>query len=105
MAEVRIHDIDEARRAIDRARETGDDVVLVTAPGSAAFTGVGYWRALSLAVGRPVVIDCGDDAGLAMGALRAGARDLLFTGPEALAVKLDDLAIQIGAQVRRLGNG
>jgi hypothetical protein len=106
MAPVRIQDIDEARRAIDHARETGDDVVLVSAPGSAAFAGVGYWRALSLAVEHPVVIDCGEDAGVVMGALRAGARDLLFTGPEALAVKLDDMAAQIGARVlRRLDHG
>ena len=31
-----------------------------------------------------------------MGALRAGARDLLFTGPEELAVKLEDMAGQMG---------
>ena len=60
-----------------------------------AFAGVGYWHALELALGHPIVIDCGDDPGLAMAALRAGCRDLLFTGPEAVAVKLEGMAAQL----------
>ena len=98
---MRIHDLEEARRAVERARRAGAEPVLVTAAGSAAFAGVGYWQAVALALGEPVVIDCGDDAGLVMGALRAGARDLLFTGPEAVAARLDDMAGQLGGRVRR----
>ena len=101
MAFVRIHDLEEARRAVEQARGAGAEPVLVSAPGSAAFAGVGYWQAVALTLGEPVVIDCGDDAGLVMGALRAGARDLLFSGPEAVAVKLDDMAGQLGGRVRR----
>ena len=101
MVYVRIHDLEEARRAVDRVRETDEELVLVTAQDSAAFAGVGFWQAVTMALERPVVIDCGEDAGLAMGALRAGARDLLFTGPDELAVKLEDMAGQLGGRLRR----
>ena len=101
MAFVRIHDLEEARRAVEQARGAGAEPVLVSAPGSAAFAGVGYWQAVALTLGEPVVIDCGDDAGLVMAALRAGARDLLFSGPEAVAGKLEDMAGQLGGRLRR----
>ena len=79
----------------------GRDVTLVTASGSAAFAGVGFWHAVERALGHPVVIDCGGDAGLAMAALREGARDLLFTGQAAIADKLASMAQQLGGRLRR----
>ena len=66
-----------------------------------AFAGVGYWRALEQAVGQSIVIDCGDDAGLVMAALRAGCRELLFTGPEEVAAKLEGMAEQVGGTLLR----
>lgn len=76
-------------------------VTLVTAQGLAGFAGTGFWRAVEQALDHPVVVDCGEDAGLVLAALRAGCRDLLFTGPEPLAVKLADMAGQVGARLRR----
>ena len=96
-APARIGDLDEGRRLLDAQA----DVLLVTAPGLAAFAGPGYWRAVELELGRSVVIDCGEDAGLALAALRAGCRDLLFTGEARLAAKLADLAGQQGGRLRR----
>ena len=98
---VRVHDLDEARRALERASVDGCEPVLVSAPGSAAFAGVGFWHAVEQALDRTVVIDCGDDAGAVMAALRAGCRDLLFSGPEEIATKLDDMGRQMGARLRR----
>jgi hypothetical protein len=93
---ARVHDLAEARRVVD-----GDPgVLLVTAPDSAAFAGVGFWRAVEEALGRAVVVDCGDDAGLALAALREGLRDLLFTGPAPVAAKLESIAAQSGARLR-----
>ena len=77
------------------------EVVLVSAKEVTAFAGVGYWRALERAVGRPIVIDCGDDPGLAMAALRAGCRELLFSGQATVAIKLAGMAASIGAHLRR----
>lgn len=98
---VQIHDLQQARAVLDRARAQGWAAILVTAPGMAAFAGVGFWHAVETALAQPVVVDCGDDAGLAMAALRQGSRELLFSGPEAVAVKLDSMAGQLGGRVHR----
>lgn len=94
---VRIGGLDQGRGIL----EQGAPVTLVSAPGLAAFAGPGYWRAVELELQRSVVLDCGDDAGLVLAALRAGCRDLLFTGPRALADKLADMAAQLGGRLRR----
>jgi hypothetical protein len=96
-----VHDLRQAQAALGVARSRGAEAALVTAPGSAGFAGVGFWRAVEQALSHPVVVDCGDDAGLAMAALREGSRDLLFTGPEAIAGKLASMAGQLGGRVRR----
>lgn len=98
---IHVHDLGQARAALAAARALGRDAVLVTGPDLAAFAGVGFWHAVETALGRPVVVDCADDAGLAMAALRQGCRDLLFTGAEATAVKLDSIAAQLGGRLRR----
>jgi hypothetical protein len=94
---VRVSDLGQARAAL----LAEPDVALITEEGLVAFAGVGFWRAVEEELGRSVVIDCGDDAGLVMAALRAGCRDLLFTGPEELAAKLADMAGQVGGTLRR----
>ena len=66
-----------------------------------AFAGTGFWHAVELALEQPVVVDCGDDAGLAMAALRQGSRELLFSGAEDVAAKLDSMAGQLGGRVHR----
>ena len=62
------------------------EAVLVTAPDMAHFAGVGFWHAVEHELGRSVVLDCADDAGLVMAALRQGLRDLLFTGDFSISV-------------------
>jgi hypothetical protein len=94
---VRIHDLAEGRRALAAT----PDALLVTAGAMAHFAGVGFWHAVELELGRSVVIDCGDDAGLAMAALREGMRDVLFTGRADVADRLAGLAAAHGAQLRR----
>jgi hypothetical protein len=98
---VRVNDLRQARAVLELARAHGVEPTLVTAEGLAAFAGVGFWHAVERALGHPVVIDCGDDAGRAMAALRAGSRDLLFTGPPRVAAKLADMAAQLGGRVRQ----
>lgn len=98
---VHVHDLQQARAVLDQARLRGWEARLVTAPGMAAFAGTGFWHAVELALGQPVVVDCGDDAGLAMAALRQGSRELLFSGREDVAVKLDSMAGQLGGRVHR----
>lgn len=101
MATVRVADLEQGVRALERARAEGVSILLISAAEVTAFAGVGYWRALEQALEHTVVVDCGDDPGLAMAALRAGCRDLLYGGPEEVAVKLEGIAEQLGATFRR----
>ena len=98
---VRIANLAEAARALEEARAAGAPVRLVTAAEVTAFAGVGYWRALERELGHALVVDCGDDASLVMAALRAGCRDLLFTGPAEVAGRLAGIAAQLEANLRQ----
>ncbi len=76
----------------------------MSAPGVAAFAGVGFLSALEEELGAPILADCGEDAGLAMAALRAGLKEILFTGDERLRTPLAEMAEAAGGRLRhRLG--
>lgn len=97
MAVVVVHHLEQARAALRAAAEVGCAVQLRSAPGAAGYAGVGYLKALGDQVGHELLIDCGDDAGLAMAALRTGCRRLAFSGSEELGRRLADMADQVGA--------
>jgi hypothetical protein len=101
MRQVVVHDLAEARAALSAAEAAGEQIELKSARDAAAYAGVGYLLALSEAVGEQLVIDCGDDAGLVMAALRTGCRKLAFSGPDGLFQPLAEMAEQLGAEIRR----
>jgi hypothetical protein len=78
----------------------GCAIWLRSAPDAAGYAGVGYLKALGELVGHEIVVDCGDDAGLAMAALRTGCRRLAFSGPAAVSQRLAEMAAQLGAWYR-----
>jgi hypothetical protein len=92
-----IHDLEQARGALAAAAELGCAIELRSAPGAAAYAGVGYLKALAEAVGHELLIDCGDDPGIAMAALRAGCRRLSFAGDAGVAQRLAEMAEQVSA--------
>jgi hypothetical protein len=98
--QVVVHDLEQAQAALAVARELGVAIVLRSAPDAAAYAGVGYLKALGELAGEQLLIDCGDDAGLVMAALRAGCRRLAFSGSAELALRLADMAAQAGAEFR-----
>ena len=67
----------------------------------AHFAGVGFWRAVERELGRSIVLDCADDAGLVMAALREGLRDILFVGRADVGDKLAAMAAPQGGRLRR----
>jgi hypothetical protein len=97
MAVVVVHHLDQARAALAAATELGCAVALRSAPGAAGYAGVGYLKALGEEIGHELLIDCGDDAGLVMAALRTGCRRIVFSGSTELARRLADMAGQLGA--------
>lgn len=97
--QVVVHDIDQARAALAVAAELGIPIQLRSAADASAYAGLGYLKALGEAAGHELLIDCHDDAGLVMAALRIGCRRLAFSGPPEIARKLADMAEQVGARL------
>lgn len=73
---------------------------LRSAPDAAAYVGVGYLHALGEALGHELLIDCHDDAGLALAALRTGCRKLAFSGTAEVHNSLSEMAGQLDAEIR-----
>jgi hypothetical protein len=97
--QVAVHDLEQARAALATAAELGCAIGLRSAPGAAAYAGVGYLKALGDLLGAELVVDCGDDVGIAMAALRTGCRRLAFSGGAEVAGRLAEMAEQIDAVV------
>jgi len=76
------------------------EIRIRSAPDAAAYAGLEYLKALGEAAGHELLIDCGEDAGLVMAALRIGCRELVFSGPPETARKLADMAEQAGARLQ-----
>ena len=98
--QVVVHDRAQAEAALAAAEEVGCAIWLRSAPDAAAYAGVGYLKALGDALGHEIVVDCGEDAGLAMAALRTGCRRLAFSGPRAVSQRLAEMATEVGAWYR-----
>lgn len=97
---VIVHHMAQAKAVLRAALDAGIDIQLQSAPGAAAFAGVGYLKALGDTVGHELLIDCGDGAGLVMAALRTGSKKLLFSGSPDEQCRLAQMADRNGAQLR-----
>jgi hypothetical protein len=103
---VIVHCFEHALAAIEAAGEFGRGVILVSAPGAAGTVGAPWFLEVvrQAAATRPdvtvtAIVDCGDQPGFALGALRTGADILRFTGRKAVAEKLAAIARQQGASL------
>ena len=106
-----VHSYEHARVALAAAAEIGAPITLLSAPLAAASAGAAYFREMiararadtdcpaSTHIDAVAVLDCGAEAGLALGALRAGVKAIRFTGPNAVRAKIADIAGQMNAIV------
>ena len=99
MPQVVVHDLAQARGALAAAAACGMRIELRSAPDAASYAGVGYLQALGELAGQELLIDCSDDPGLVMAALRTGCRRLAFTGAAETARRLGEMAEQVGASL------
>jgi delta 1-pyrroline-5-carboxylate dehydrogenase len=95
------HSLAHAVAALRAAAEAGREIVIASAPDAGRYAGPGWWRELVAAAraGVPAakataLLDCGDDAGAAQGAIRAGVEGIVFTGRTDVAARLADIAGQ-----------
>jgi hypothetical protein len=105
-AAVRVHGLAEARAALAAAAAAGRPVALVSAPSAAAHAGAGWFlavvaraRAEFPGVDVTAVLDCGERAGDAQGAIAAGVTHIAFTGPLDTIRRLSDVADAAGARI------
>ena len=101
-----VHSLREARAAVAVAAELGVPVTLASAPEAAGYLGALWFRELiaMASAERPeaevdAVLDCGDQPGHVMAALRQGLKRLHFSGPKSTAETLAALAGQYDAEI------
>lgn len=114
MRPIVIHGLDHARAALDAAAALGVPVTLQSAPGAGAYAGVGWFERLiaTAQAAHPdakisAILDCGDAPGAVLEAVRwlkePGRRKvrLCFTGDEAAAARLKEIAGAAGVELVR----
>jgi hypothetical protein len=101
-----IHSLDHARAALAAAAAAGVPVTLASAVGAGGYAGPMWFKALvDIALGEHpgvtavAVLDCGDEAGTTLGALRAGLKCVRFTGRDDVRERLAAIAVQLGAAI------
>src|SRR5207244_13210673 len=92
-----IHSLTHAVAALRVASEAGRPIILASPPDAGIYAGSGWFRevlfaarAAAPAAQSTAVLDCGDDAGAAMAALRAGLEAIVFTERAELSARLAD---------------
>lgn len=103
---VIVHGLGDARAALAAARAVGRPVRLLSAPAAGAYAGGAWFTALvRLArdafpdVTAEAVLDCGDEPGRALAALRAGVAHICLGGNARARAAVADIAAASGATV------
>jgi len=101
-----IHSLAHAVAALSAAAEAGRAVILASAPDAGIYAGPGWFGALIAAARATIptaecaaLLDCGDDAGAAQAAIRAGIEGVVFTGRADVGERLADIARQRDARL------
>jgi fructose/tagatose bisphosphate aldolase len=105
-----VHSLKDAQAALDVAAELGLPITLRSAPGAARYLGASVFREMiaeacgqypDLAV--TSVFDCGDDPGLALGALRDGLKVIRLNVSGDALDRIADIAAETSARVEAAG--
>jgi hypothetical protein len=103
-----VYSLAHATAALDAAAAAGRSIVLLSAPDAGVQSGAGWFKALIDAARAAVptarcseMLDCGEHAGAAMAALRAGIGAVIFGGRDDVAERLTAIAAQQGARLLR----
>ncbi len=101
---VVVHTLEHAEAALEAADEFDVPVVLESAPGAARYLGAALFQAIVATarnsypdVNFMAVLDCADQPGLALAALRQGMKAVRLDAPADVKAKIADIAAQSGA--------
>ena len=105
-----VHGLKDAQAAVAAAADLGVPVTLRSAPGAARTLGAAVFREMIQEAQRPhpgvavtAVFDCGDDPGLALGALRHGLKVIRVSVSGEVLERISDIAAQSGARLEEDG--
>lgn len=108
-ARIVVHEIDHAVAALAAARAHERPIVILSAVGAARSAGAGWWRELvaqtregSLDQDAEWILDCGDEPGMALAALREGVGSIALDAGEPIWSRVAQIAAQCDATVRRV---
>jgi hypothetical protein len=98
---VIIHSLAQAIAALNAATRAGRPIVLASAPDAGGYGGPGWFGSLVAAAREAVpeakfsaLLDCGDNVGAALAAIRSEIEIVVFTGRRDVARRLADIARQ-----------
>ena len=101
-----IHTLAHAVGALRAAARADRPIVLLSAPEAGVYVGPGWFRALAEAAREAApkarcsaILDCGEEAGAALAAIRARVEGIVFTGRADVARRLADIARQHGVRL------
>jgi len=99
------HSLDHAVAALTAVVRTGRAIVLMSAADAGGYLGPGWFVALVAAAREAVpearftaLLDCGDNTGAALAAIRAEVEGVVFTGRADVALRLADIARPTGVR-------
>jgi acyl-CoA reductase-like NAD-dependent aldehyde dehydrogenase len=102
---ILIHSLAQAIAALSAAARSGCPVVLASGPSAGGYAGPGWFGSIIAAARQAVpgarfsaFLDCGDNVGAALGAIRAEVEGVIFTGRPDVARRLADIAQQHGVR-------
>ncbi len=105
-----VHSSAQARAAVAAAAALGVEVTLVSALGAGAYAGPAWFAAVvseaaAAFPGTKVtgIIDCAEEPGTVLAAVRAGCRHAIFAGREDVRVRLAEIAAATGAVIESPG--
>jgi len=94
-----VHSLGHAIAALTAAAKAGRSIIVLSAPDAGIYAGPGWFKALIDAARAIVpdataefILDCGDDAGAAQGAIRGGIEAMVFSGRTDVAERLAAIA-------------
>jgi hypothetical protein len=100
-----IHSLAQAIAALNVAARAGRAIVLASAPDAGGYVGPGWFGALTAAAREAVpgarfsaLLDCGDNVGAALAAIRLEIEGVVFIGRADVAGRLGDIARQHGVR-------
>jgi len=105
---VRVHGLDDALRTCAVANELEVAITLMSASAAVRSMGPAWFRNIAREVEQAypdldfeAVLDCGDAAGYALAALRAGVETIRFSGNASASGKIREIAAMYGSRVTR----